>query len=139
MRQDRKGLDDYSSAEFQLNEKKALLMKRLQANQRWADNFDQNIGGLMKHQTNLVDTSRKEYINAKSKHKLGVECLKEQFDYHPEFARGGPDEFRVKSSYAPADEHKIDPGYEEQKARREKKEKLEAAIKRRANKKYENR
>ena len=95
---DAAGIHEFEEQEHRLNQKKLVLEKRLHSNQSWAANFDDNIGGLTGHHGNLVKTTRLNYIEAKKRHGIGIQCLKDEFGFHPEFARAG-DGFQTKSSY----------------------------------------
>ena len=55
---DKAGLKEYSEQEHLLIQRRNVFEKRLNANKLWAANFDLNIGGLTKHHSNLVDTTR---------------------------------------------------------------------------------
>ena len=55
----------------------------------WAENYDKIIGPMQSTYGNNVDGIKNIYNNAKKFHKEGIQLLKDEFGYHPEFKRPG--------------------------------------------------
>eukprot|EP00949_MAST-11_sp_MAST-11-sp1_P005376 g5376.t1 len=83
IRADEEGIFDFNAHLGLLRKEKILLETRLKENKEWAAKFDERIGPFEKMYEKLTDGIEDIYENAKRKHKLGIDVLVREFQYHP--------------------------------------------------------
>lgn len=64
-------------------------MRRNKANKRWLTWFDKEVEPQLQRFDNLKADLGTLYDTAKAKHRQGIQILREEFGYHPEFKRPG--------------------------------------------------
>mmetsp|Transcript_2706 Transcript_2706/g.3856 ORF Transcript_2706/g.3856 Transcript_2706/m.3856 type:complete len:146 (-) Transcript_2706:160-597(-) len=84
---DEKGKADYERQLSNLERRKEELLKRIEENKRWMEGYDNNMGPIQKRYDDMSVEIGNIYENAKTYHRDGVEVLKREFGYHPEFKR----------------------------------------------------
>ncbi len=72
---------------------KKLVEARLRKNKLAASKYDAQMGPLMKVYGDDVAHIGALYEAAKAKHAKGVDLLVKEFNYHPSFSKGKPNEF----------------------------------------------
>ena len=86
---DEDGKAEYERTLGQLEVKRAEIQSRLDANSDWASTYALEIGPFEDRYNNMTANIGDIYNTAKKGHKRGVELLKKEFGYHPEFKRPG--------------------------------------------------
>jgi len=67
----------------------SALARRNKANKRWLAWFDKEVEPQLKRFDNLKSDLGTLYETAKAKHQSGIQLLRKEFNYHPEFKRPG--------------------------------------------------
>jgi|TARA_B110000091_G_scaffold148986_1_gene158656 hypothetical protein len=80
---DEQGVFDFDARLGFLKKERQMLQTRVKENEIWAKKFDDKIGPFEQKYVGLTDGISDIYDNAKHKHKLGIDVLKKEFNYHP--------------------------------------------------------
>mmetsp|Transcript_34937 Transcript_34937/g.51063 ORF Transcript_34937/g.51063 Transcript_34937/m.51063 type:complete len:146 (-) Transcript_34937:246-683(-) len=84
---DEKGKVDYERQIAVLQKRKEDLQARMEKNRQWMEGYDNNMGPIQKKYDDMSADIGTVYTSAKRYHREGVEVLKKEFGYHPEFKR----------------------------------------------------
>ena len=95
IREDEKGKKEYSDQLGRLNKRKIDRLTRFNKNQKWAKEFDGQIGPFEAKYKGLTKDIAGLYENAKVQHAKGLDVLKREFNYHPAFKRPQDNFFAV--------------------------------------------
>uniref|UniRef100_A0A7S0X0T4 Uncharacterized protein n=1 Tax=Chlamydomonas leiostraca TaxID=1034604 RepID=A0A7S0X0T4_9CHLO len=89
LKRDLEGKKEYEDYAKTLNIKKKDLEKRIEENQRWIDNFEQNdtAGAFEAQYKKLLDQIQIIYSSAKDFHGKGIDMLIKEFNYHLAYKR----------------------------------------------------
>ena len=87
IRADASGSKEFEDQLDLLRREKEFLTKRHSANEVWAAEFDAAIGPFERKYGTLTGDIKGLYENAKVQHASGIQCLIDEFNYHPVFKR----------------------------------------------------
>jgi hypothetical protein len=76
---------EYDRTLGMLHAKKNDLKARIDKNRAWVDTYDVAVGPFANRYKEMTADIGTLYENAKVGHQKGIELLKKEFDYHPEF------------------------------------------------------
>lgn len=86
---DAEGIASYERAMASLKIRQEALQRRLKSNKRWVEWFDAEVEPQLQRFDNLKADLSGLYADAKQRHAKGIQLLRREFGYHPEFKRPG--------------------------------------------------
>ncbi|KAK3276837.1 hypothetical protein CYMTET_15121 [Cymbomonas tetramitiformis] len=91
IKKDNEGKKEYEDQIARLSRRKATLEARVAENKAWADTYDSDIGPFQDRYDALVKEIHHLYADATVRHKVAIELLMKEFQYHPIFKRWNDD------------------------------------------------
>ena len=90
--------DNKSKEEFErhlglLQKRKDEILFRMKENDAWASTYARDVGPFADRYEAMTAEIGKIYEKAKIGHAKGIDMLKKEFHYHPEFKKAGKNEF----------------------------------------------
>lgn len=86
---DAEGVAEYERQLATLKIRQDALQRRTKANKKWVGWFDAEVEPQLQRFDNLKADLSGLYESAKQRHAEGIQLLREEFGYHPEFKRPG--------------------------------------------------